>query len=243
MSKQLKRKPKAKPVSKTTKKTAKTDSSGTITKDPIRKLKRTSPSSPEKINKTNISNKTNILQLVLKSSTKKSKLNRPTPKDKSVEDQGKKIDVDELQKEVVFREKEIARLFSEGRKRAGRKSKLTEAIAKDIEILARIGLSEGSIAESIKVDPSTLSRWIAKNAEFRNRLRSAKNEGKCVLVNSILGHGVKSWQATSFLLERLYRTEFAAVQKVELSGPNSGPITFTVKYEDKPASPEKKEKK
>jgi len=223
---------KAKPESKTARKTAKMDSSGTITDTPIRKLNRISPSSPEKTNKTNISNKTNILQLVLKSPTKKSKLNRPTPG----EDQGKKIDVDELSKEVLFREKEIARLFSEGRKRAGRKSKLTEAIAKDIEILARIGLSEGSIAESIKVDPSTLSRWIAKNAEFRNRLRSAKNEGKCVLVNSILGHGVKSWQATSFLLERLYRTEFAAVQKVELSGPNSGPITFTVKYEDKKES-------
>jgi len=241
MPKIIKKKANQKPAPKT--------NAQKLTKDkptknqPITKLKRKLDKTIDKAIETNV----NILRLVSDNSKPKEKiiikkLNRKSnqlinqskntiEKDKT---KGKDEPIsEELVKEIEYRDREVARLFASARKRRGRRTKLTESMITDMEVLARIGLSEGSIAESMKVDPATLSKWINKDEEFRKRLRNARNEGKCVLVNSILGHGIKSWQATSFLLERLYRTEFAATQKLELTGAAGGPVTFVVKYEDK----------
>jgi hypothetical protein len=151
------------------------------------------------------------------------------------EDQGTAREIpDELAKEIEWREKAVAKVFREGRNRGGRPTKLTELVIRDAEILARIGLSERAIAESLMIDQGTLLNWLKKSPEFFNRLKKARNEGKAKLVNSIYGHGQKNWMAHAWILERMYREEFALdKQKIELTGASSGPITFSVVYVDK----------
>jgi hypothetical protein len=141
----------------------------------------------------------------------------------------------ELDKEVEWREKAVAETFLQIRKRQGRPTKLTEDLVSNMEVLARIGLSDKAMAEAVGIEPQTLIRWKKNNKDFYNRIKKAKNEGKAVLVNSVFGHGRKNWQAHAWLLERQYRSEFALdKQKVEVSGKDGKPITFTIRYIDKP---------
>lgn len=143
---------------------------------------------------------------------------------------------DELAKEIEWRDREVARVFKEGRNRGGRPTKLNELIIRDLEVLARIGLSEKAMAQSVGIDPVTLDNWLKKDEGFFNRIKRARNRGKAVLLNSIYGHGQKSWQASAWILERMYREEFSLNQKVELTGKEGGPITFRVIYENRKES-------
>jgi hypothetical protein len=241
MPKIIKKKANQKPAPKT--------NAQKLTKDkptknqPITKLKRKLDKTIDKAIETNV----NILRLVSDNSKPKEKiiikkLNRKSnqlinqskntiEKDKT---KGKDEPIsEELVKEIEYRDREVARLFASARKRKGRPTKLTEQLIVDMEVLARIGLSESAIANSVKVNESTLIKWKEKNKDFSNRLKTARENGKSVLVNSILGHGLKSWQATAWILERMHREQFALNQKVEVTGASGGPITFNVKYEDK----------
>jgi hypothetical protein len=143
---------------------------------------------------------------------------------------------DELAKEIEWRDREVARVFKEGRNRGGRPTKLNELIIKDLEVLARIGLSEKAMAQSVGIDPVTLDNWMKKDEGFFNRIKRARNRGKAVLLNSIYGHGQKNWTALAWLLERQYPLEYGVRQKVELTGKEGGPITFRVSYEDRKES-------
>lgn len=137
----------------------------------------------------------------------------------------------ETLKEYAERDELIGQMFRESRKR-GRPSRLSEETTRDLEVLARIGLSYKAMAESIMVDESTLMGWLKKNPEFAARITKARSYGKAALVNSLFGHGVRNWQAHAWLLERMHRSEFALASKLELTGKDSGPITFKVVYED-----------
>lgn len=141
-----------------------------------------------------------------------------------------------IESEIEWREKEVTRLFKEAKK--SRKNKrLTENLIVDLEVLARIGLSEKAMAESIGVAPITLERWRKKDAKFNERISKARSEGKAKLVNSIYGHGIKNWQAHAWLLERQYREEFALDKhKVELTGEakNGGKIIFEIVHQRPP---------
>lgn len=134
-------------------------------------------------------------------------------------------------KEYAERDQLIAQMFRESRKK-GRPSRFSEETTRDLEVLARIGLSYKAMAESIMVDESTLMGWLKKNPEFAARITKARSFGKAALVNSLFGHGIKNWQAHAWLLERMHRGEFALPNKVELTGKDSGPVVFKVVYED-----------
>lgn len=152
---------------------------------------------------------------------------------------------DEYDQEQVWRDSQVAAIFREGRRRGGRPTKLSEDVMRDAEVLARIGLSQKAIAESLMIGETTLKDWIRGNERFAERLRKARNTGKSILVNSIFGHGRRYWQALAWLLERQYRDEFALdKQKVELSGPDGkqlAPIPTTIVFdfgaEKKPEEP------
>jgi hypothetical protein len=183
-----------------------------------------------------------ILRLVEKIKDKENsikRLNTNQPKDtekKPTTDKEttKKTEVDdEYTKELEWREKEVARVFKEGRNRGGRPTKLNEQLIVDMEVLARIGLSDKAMAESVGLAPTTFIQWMKKNKEFSNRIKKAKNEGKSKLINSLYGHGQKNWQSIAWLLERCFHSEFALNQKMELTGKDGGPLTFKVVYEDK----------
>ena len=162
--------------------------------------------------------------------------NSPDPKKaltKREQEKQERVDK-ELAEEIEWRDREVARIFKEGRKR-GRPTKITEQVIRDAEVLARIGLSERAIAESLMVSHETFTNWLKKNKEFFNRLKVARNTGKSKLVNSIYGHGQKNWQALAWLLERQYRSEFALdKQKLEISGKAGESLTFNVTYKESP---------
>lgn len=217
---------------------------------PLTKLKRKAPlqkinDSVVELNETNA----NILRLVSDNSKEGTstkiiikKLNRkPTDLINQFENKDKKdkskekddINDEELAKEIAWRDEKVGQVFANARGRRGRPSKLTESLVVDMLVLARIGLSESAIANSVMIDESTLIKWKQKNKVFNNRLKNAREQGKAVLVNSIFGHGRKNWQSLAWILERMHREQFALNQKVELTGAAGGPITFNVKYEDK----------
>ena len=116
----------------------------------------------------------------------------------------------------------------------GRPSKLDEHIIVNIEMLARIGLSEKAICHSVGISPVTMDSWQSKNPEFLNRLKKAREHGKAVLLNSILGHAQRHWQAAAWLLELCFPEEFGRAQKLELPQKSGAPATFRVVYEKKP---------
>jgi len=131
----------------------------------------------------------------------------------------------ELDKECQWREKEITRIFKEERNRGGRPTKFSPEVMRDAAILARLGCSYVNIADSLMIDYSTLMDWINKNEEFSLTIKRAREKGKDVLVNSILGHGRKQWQATAWILERMHRKDFALDKtKVELTGKDGTPL-------------------
>ena len=168
---------------------------------------------------------------VNKSSNKPVKTTKDTTKDK--ENKGKEYDDKATIEEIEWREREVARVFQERRKGAGRPTKLTEQVIKDLEVLARIGLSEKAMCESLMLPLTTFNKWKKRNKAFTERLMKARNVGKSKLVNSLYGHGVKNWTAHAWLLERCFRSEFGQNQKVELTGKDSGPLVFKVIYEEK----------
>jgi hypothetical protein len=154
---------------------------------------------------------------------------------KKAQKEEKKDDFDD---EIEKRDMEIAEVFRQSRNRGGRPTKLNEILIRDMEILARIGLSDKAIAESVGIGPDTLIRWMKRNREFSNRLKRAKGEGKARLVNSIYGHGRKSWQAHAWLLERQYQDEFALTRKVEMSSAEKKPLRFQIIFDKTPLPPE-----
>jgi len=186
-----------------------------------------------------------ILRIIDKIKDTQEKLNKNTKKltvqtqGSEAKDSPKKEWEDEFQKELEWREKEVARVFQEGRGRTGRPTKLNELLTVDLEVLARIGLSDKAMAESVGLAPTTFIQWMKKNKEFSNRIKKAKNEGKSKLINCLYGHGQKNWQSIAWLLERCHRSEFALNQKVELTGKDGGALTFKVVYEDKKESEDK----
>ncbi len=158
-----------------------------------------------------------------------------TQKDTTKEEKSKlKETIDKATlEELEWREREVARVFKEGKKRTGRPTRMTEQLIQDLEVLARIGLSEKAMCESVMLPVETFYKWKKRNKAFTERLMKARNTGKSKLLNSLYGHGVSSWQSHAWLLERMYRTEFGQNQKVELTGKNSGPVVFRVVYEEK----------
>uniref|UniRef100_A0A6M3LU64 Putative terminase n=1 Tax=viral metagenome TaxID=1070528 RepID=A0A6M3LU64_9ZZZZ len=174
---------------------------------------------------------------VNKSSNKPVKTTKDTKKSDKKEgksDQKVPLEDIELQKEIEWRDKEVARIFQQTRGRTGRPTKLNEQLITDLEVLARIGLSEKAMCESVMLSQDSYFRWKKRNKDFSERIKRARNTGKSKLVNSIYGHGRRNWQALAWLLERQYRDEYALdKQKVEVTGKSGGAIVFKVVYEER----------
>ena len=169
------------------------------------------------------------------------KLRKQINKETDKNNNEKQENNDEYLKEIKWREEQVARVFREQTLKRGRPTKVNEQLIVNMEVLARIGLSEEAICNAVCVAHTTLIQWKKKNKELSKRLKEAREHGKSVLINSIFGHGVKNWQASAWLLERMHRQEFGQNQKVELTGKDSGPLIFKVVYSDKAESTSKKE--
>lgn len=180
-----------------------------------------------------VSNKTTVKKLDKETKEITDKITKLKRRIKTETEENKETVSDKVQKEIQYRETQVVKAFQDIGKRKGRPTRLTEQLMQNMEVLARIGLSEESICNAVKLHPSLLTRWKNKNPEFSSRLNTARETGKAILVNSIFGHGLKNWTAHAWLLERQYRHEFGQNQKVELTGKDSGPLVFKVVYEEK----------
>jgi hypothetical protein len=60
-----------------------------------------------------------------------------------------------------------------------------------VEVLARIGLSDKAIAESVGISPDTFIRWKKCNREFSDRIKKRKVRGREGLSTVSVGMGRK----------------------------------------------------
>ena len=108
-----------------------------------------------------------------------------------------------------------------GKKRGGRKPKLTPEILAEVEKLAAVGLTDKAIAEYIGVKPETFSRW-KKKSQFNQALQKARAKKKAWLLEKIREAGEKAWQAYAWMLERMAPDEYGMRMRHE--GFDGGPV-------------------
>jgi transposase len=99
--------------------------------------------------------------------------------------------------------------------RKGRPTKKTEELIKTIERVAKMGMSNETIAAIAGVNSDTFYDWLNKDQEFSERIKKAKAEGKYALVAKIAQD--ESWQSKAWMLERQYPDEFGRRDRVELT--------------------------
>lgn len=85
------------------------------------------------------------------------------------------------------------------------------------------------------IDQSTLHKWISRSkepdasaalVEFRQSVERARAEAEVRTVALIQQAASNSWQAAAWYLERSHPKRWARREKVEMSGPEGGPITL-----------------
>lgn len=93
---------------------------------------------------------------------------------------------------------------------------LDELVSKRIVDAVRAGASRTAAAEAARVGRSTLHLWLQRGAAgdepyatFTTRVREAEGELERELVEVVMSHAAKSWQAAAFLLERKWQKRWA----------------------------------
>lgn len=108
--------------------------------------------------------------------------------------------------------------------------KLTESDITQIEELANSGLKEKDIAAVIGYHENYFSEVVKHIPEVSEALKKGRLKLKKYLIGKILKSGVDSkfWTANAWLLERIFRDEFAPVNKLEHTGEDGKAIRFEV---------------
>lgn len=118
---------------------------------------------------------------------------------------------------------------------AGRPTKLTPEVQERIVSAIRAGNYLETAAAYAGVNQSTLHRWVARGKEedapeefreFCEAVERARAEAEVRTVALIQQAAPNSWQAAAWYLERSHPKRWARREKVEMSGPEGGPITL-----------------
>lgn len=120
---------------------------------------------------------------------------------------------------------------------AGRRTKLTPEVQERIVSALRAGNYMDTAAQYAGIGESTLHRWIATGREedapeiykeFREAVERARAEAEVRNVHLIQQAAQGgTWQAAAWFLERSHPGKWGRREKVEMSGPDGGPITLT----------------
>jgi transposase-like protein len=117
-----------------------------------------------------------------------------------------------------------------------RPTKLTDDVQKRVLDALRSGNYMETAARYAGIDESTLHRWIARGKEddaeepyreFCKSVERARAEAEVRnlhLIQSAAQGG--TWQAAAWFLERSFPGRWGRREKVEMSGPDGGPITL-----------------
>lgn len=108
--------------------------------------------------------------------------------------------------------------------------KLTQGDVDEVYRLALNGLPEKDIAEAIGYDETYFSGVIKIIPEVSEALKKGRRELKRSLIEKIIKSGIDSkfWTANAWLLERIYKQEFAPLNKLEHTGEDGHAIKFEV---------------
>jgi transposase len=105
------------------------------------------------------------------------------------------------------------------------KPKHTDARIEVVLTALRSGNTRRAAAAYAQIDHATFYRWIDADATFRDAVEKAEADAEARAVAIVVKAAqMGTWQAAAWWLERRRRNEFALQQKVELSGPQGGPI-------------------
>jgi hypothetical protein len=87
------------------------------------------------------------------------------------------------------------------RPRMGRPVAITPELAGQLCLLLSVGMSRRQAAAYLGIDPSTISRTAARNAEFAENLRQAEDLSHVQPLMTLVGESRKNWRAAAWLLD------------------------------------------
>lgn len=125
------------------------------------------------------------------------------------------------------------------KRKAGRKGILTHELSEQLCAYIRAGLTKKGACDAMMIGESTFYQWLQRGeqdkeagknnvyVEFAESLGKAEAAFKLAHIKNIKTAADQgSWQASAWMLERVYRDEYGrnADAKVELTGKDSGPV-------------------
>jgi hypothetical protein len=99
---------------------------------------------------------------------------------------------------------------------AGRKTKLTPKLVKQILELVALGGTDKDAYTVAGISHDTFYEWM-KQSEFSEQVTSARAKGKLLRIGRIKKHGEKDWRADAWYLERRWPEEYAQQLIVKVS--------------------------
>ena len=99
--------------------------------------------------------------------------------------------------------------------------KITPEKQREILAILAIGGSRNDAADYVGVSKSTLHDTIAREEGFSEQVKRAEASGKVRHLKKL--EKAQAWQASAWFLERKYRDEFGASQKVIHGGDENAP--------------------
>lgn len=100
-------------------------------------------------------------------------------------------------------------------RRAGRPTKLTNAMRRRFLALVRSGIASTRVARIVGVCPDTVTDWCRANPDFSEALEGAREESLGNLEKRIHRAVLKDWRAAAWLLERKLPGEYARRDRLE----------------------------
>lgn len=97
----------------------------------------------------------------------------------------------------------------------------------------RLGNTRTAAAAYAEVDRVNLWRWIEDDATFRNAVEKAEADAEARFVGQIVKAAHDgTWTAAAWWLERRRRADYGKQERVEVSGPDGGPVRFMDSLDD-----------
>jgi ParB-like chromosome segregation protein Spo0J len=114
----------------------------------------------------------------------------------------------------------------------GSNYKLTPSFIRNVERLAALGLNQRQIATVLNVGESTLSIWKSSDGKLEEKFQKALARGEAEGIRRRLARIEKAgrngtWQADTWILERLQSGQFSRRDSMKISDPNGNPVAGT----------------
>lgn len=107
----------------------------------------------------------------------------------------------------------------------GRPTKQTDARVAGLLNALRAGNTRSAAAAHAEISRATLYRWIEEDETFRDSIEKAEADAEVRFAAQVAQAAASgTWQAAAWWLERRRPADFALRSKVEMSGPDGGPI-------------------